>query len=53
MKKLVLLLASVGLMTAAQAAYKDGTFEGEGEGNHGKITVAVTVKAVKLLTLKS
>ena len=52
MKKLVLLLASVGLMTAAQAAYKDGTFEGEGEGNHGKITVAVTVKGGKVADVK-
>lgn len=44
MKKIVLLLASIGLMTAAQAAYKDGTYEGEGDGNHGKITVSVDVK---------
>ena len=50
MKKLVLLLASVGLMTAAQAAYKDGTCEGE--GNHGKITVAVTVKGGKVADVK-
>ena len=39
MKKLVLLLASFCLMTAASAAYKDGTYEGQGDGNHGKIVI--------------
>ena len=52
MKKIVLLLASIGLMTAAQAAYKDGTYEGEGDGNHGKITVSVDVKGGKIANVK-
>lgn len=52
MKKIVLLLASIGLMTAAQAAYKDGTYEGEGDGNHGKITVSVDVKDGKIANVK-
>lgn len=45
-------MASVGLMSAAQAAYKDGTYEGMGDGNHGKITVAVTVKGGKVADVK-
>ncbi len=52
MKKIVLLLASIGLMTAAQAAYKDGTYEGEGDGNHGKITVSVDVKGGNIANVK-
>ena len=49
MKKLVLLLASFCLMTAASAAYKDGTYEGQGDGNHGKIDVSVVIKGGKVL----
>ena len=46
MKKLVLLLASFCLMTAASAAYKDG------DGNHGKIDVSVVIKGGKIADIK-
>ena len=52
MKKLVLLLASFCLMTAASAAYKDGTYEGQGDGNHGKIDVSVVIKGGKIADIK-
>lgn len=52
MKKLVLLLASFCLMTVASAAYKDGTYEGQGDGNHGKIDVSVVIKGGKIADIK-
>ena len=52
MKKLVLLLASFCLMTAASAAYKDGTYEGQGDGNHGKMFPSLS-KAARLPILRS
>lgn len=52
MKKLVLLLASLGLMSVAQAAYKDGTYTGQGQGNHGNIEVSVDVKGGKIANVK-
>ena len=52
MKKLVLLLASFCLMTAASAAYQDGTYEGQRDGNHGKIDVSVVIKGGKIADIK-
>jgi uncharacterized protein with FMN-binding domain len=52
MKKLVVLLAAGLLATAAQAAYKDGVYQGEGQGNHGAISVEVTVKGGKVAAVK-
>ena len=39
-------------MTAASAAYKDGTYEGQGDGNHGKIDVSVVIKGGKIADIK-
>lgn len=52
MKKVVLVLASLALASAAHAAYKDGTYEGEGDGLHGKVTVSVDVKDGKIAAIK-
>ncbi len=52
MKKLILLLAGACLATGVHAAYKDGTYQGEGDGNHGKINVEVTVKDGKIADIK-
>lgn len=52
MKKLLLLLASFTLATVADAAYKDGTYQGEGDGLHGKITVSVDIKGGKITDVK-
>ncbi len=52
MKKLVLLLGSLALISVAHAAYKDGTYQGEGDGLHGKITVSVDVKGGKVAAVK-
>ncbi len=52
MKKLIMLLAAACLATGAHAAYKDGTYEGSGEGLHGKIDVSVTVADGKISEVK-
>ncbi len=48
MKKLMVLLAGLCLAFAANAAYKDGTYDGTGDGLHGKINVQVTIKDGKI-----
>lgn len=40
------------MAAGAQAAYKDGVYEGEGQGNHGPIQVQVTVKGGKVADVK-
>lgn len=52
MKKLVVLAAAALLAAGVNAAYKDGTYTGEGQGKAGPIKVQVTVKAGKIAGVK-
>lgn len=52
MKKLLLVLALGALATGASAAYKDGTYEGQGQGKEGILNVSVTVKGGKIADVK-
>lgn len=52
MKKLIVLAAAALLAAGANAAYKDGTFVGEGQGKNGPIKVQVAVKAGKIAEVK-
>lgn len=52
MKKIALLIAAAFMAAGAQAAYKDGTYVGEGQGNHGPIQVQVTVSGGKISDVK-
>ena len=53
MKKLIV-VAAAAVMTvgAAQAAYKDGTYTGEGKGRESMIQVQVDVKGGKIADVK-
>ncbi len=51
MKKLVILLLLLSC-SLAQAAYKDGIYEGEGKGNAGVITSTVVIKDGKIESIK-
>lgn len=46
--KLIFALCCVFAAAAAQAAYKDGTYRGVGQGNASQIEVAVTVASGKI-----
>ena len=48
MKKLIVLAAAALLAAGANAAYKDGSYTGEGQGKSGPVKVQVTVKAGKI-----
>lgn len=52
MKKIALFIAAACMAAGAQAAYKDGVYEAEGQGNHGPIQVQVTVKGGKVADVK-
>ena len=52
MKKLIVLAAAALLAAGANAAYKDGSYTGEGQGKSGPVKVQVTVKAGKVLEQK-
>ena len=53
MKKLIVLAAAALLAAGANAAYKDGSYTGEGQGKSGPVKVQVTVKACLLYTSPS
>lgn len=52
MKKLIVLAAVALLAAGANAAYKDGSYTGEGQGKSGPVKVQVTVKAGKIASIK-
>lgn len=52
MKKLIVLAAAALLAVGANAAYKDGSYTGEGQGKSGPVKVQVTVKAGKIASVK-
>ena len=52
MKKLIVLAAAALLAAGAHAAYKDGSYTGEGQGKSGPVKVQVTVKAGKIASVK-
>ena len=52
MKKLIVLAAAALLAAGANAAYKDGSYTGEGQGKSGPVKVQVTVKAGKFASVK-
>ena len=52
MKKLIVLAAAALLAAGANAAYKDGSYTGEGQGKSGPVKVQVTVKAGKITSIK-
>lgn len=52
MKKLIVLAAATLLAAGANAAYKDGSYTGEGQGKSGPVKVQVTVKAGKIASVK-
>ena len=52
MKKLIVLAAAALLTAGANAAYKDGSYTGEGQGKSGPVKVQVTVKAGKIASVK-
>ncbi|CDE46000.1 MAG: FMN-binding protein [Sutterella sp.] len=52
MKKLIVLAAAALLAAGANAAYKDGSYTGEGQGKSGPVKVQVTVKAGKIASIK-
>lgn len=52
MKKLIVLAAAALLAAVANAAYKDGSYTGEGQGKSGPVKVQVTVKAGKIASVK-
>ena len=52
MKKLIVRAAAALLAAGANAAYKDGSYTGEGQGKSGPVKVQVTVKAGKIASIK-
>ena len=52
MKKLIVLAAAALLAAGANAANKDGSYTGEGQGKSGPVKVQVTVKAGKIASIK-
>lgn len=52
MKKLIVLAAAALLAAGANAAYKDGSYTGEGQGKSGPVKVQVTVKAGKIASVR-
>lgn len=52
MKKLIVLAVAALLAAGANAAYKDGSYTGEGQGKSGPVKVQVTVKAGKIASIK-
>ena len=51
-KQVIAIAAAALLCAGAQAAYKDGTYTGEGQGNASVIKVQVTVKDGKVVEVK-
>lgn len=52
MKKLIVAAAVLTLAAGVQAAYKDGSYTGVGQGREGPITVKVDVAGGKITTVK-
>ena len=52
MKKQIVLAAAALLAAGDNAAYKDGSYTGEGQGKSGPVKVQVTVKAGKIASIK-
>ncbi len=51
-KQLIVAASAAMLCAGAQAAYKDGTYTGEGTGNASKIQVEVVVAQGKIASVK-
>lgn len=52
MKKLIVLAAAALMAAGAQAAYKDGSYTGEGKGRESQIQVQVDVQGGKVAAVK-
>ena len=52
MKKMIVVAAAVLMAVGAQAAYKDGTYTGEGKGRESQIQVQVDVKGGKIAAVQ-
>ena len=52
MKKMIVVAAAALMAAGAQAAYKDGTYTGEGKGRESQIQVQVDVKGGKIVAVQ-
>ena len=52
MKKMIVVAAAALMAAGAQAAYKDGTYTGEGKGRESQIQVQVDVKGGKIAAVQ-
>ena len=52
MKKMIVVAAAALMAAGAQAAYKDGTYTGEGKGRESQIQVQVGVKGGKIAAVQ-
>ena len=52
MKKMIVVAATALMAAGAQAAYKDGTYTGEGKGRESQIQVQVDVKGGKIAAVQ-
>ena len=52
MKKMIVVVAAALMAAGAQAAYKDGTYTGEGKGRESQIQVQVDVKGGKIAAVQ-
>ena len=52
MKKMIVLAAAALMAAGAQAAYKDGSYTGEGKGRESQIQVQVDVKGGKIASVQ-
>ncbi|MBP3439009.1 MAG: FMN-binding protein [Sutterella sp.] len=52
MKKMIVVAAAALMAAGAQAAYKDGSYTGEGKGRESQIQVQVDIKGGKIATVQ-
>ena len=52
MKKMIVVAAAALMAAGAQAAYKDGTYTGEGKGRESQLQVQVDVKGGKIAAVQ-
>ena len=52
MKKMIVVAAAALMAAGAQAAYKDGTYTGEGKGRESQIQVQVDIKGGKIAAVQ-
>ena len=52
MKKMIVVVVAALMAAGAQAAYKDGTYTGEGKGRESQIQVQVDVKGGKIAAVQ-